>query len=477
MENAINFQSILIISVLAFFTPLAINSFKKVKIPYVVGEILVGLIFGKSFLNLIYSDIWIVFLSNLGVAYLMFLSGLEIDFSQFQFKKGQKSDKLHKLLICLIMLIISIGVSLVVSVFLVKIGLINNLVFSAILLSATAPGIVVPFLKQRDLIHTDYGQFLLIFTLMCEFICLIAITVVSSILDKGLSYRSFFFLLVIMVSYLIYRILKQYIRKFRFSIENYKNLHIEVRAAFALIIVLVSLSQSVGAEIVMGSFLAGVIFSLISGYGRENLKEKLDIIGYGFLIPIFFIHLGADMDIKSIFGDVKLLALIPLVLVAFYIVKLFTTLPLYFLFGRNKTVSAGVLLSSQLSIMIVGVQIAHNLGIINTSFYTLFILTAIISCFVFPMIFDRIFNFEGIKRFKDSALYKICIRESVLTNEDLFGKALKDIEFPKSCRIVMIIRGEDEILPNGESTLQQGDNLLLAGIKEKEEQMVRLVTK
>ena len=477
METTINFQSILIISVLAFFTPIVINAFKKMKIPFVVGEILVGLLFGKSALNLIHADIWIVFLSNLGMAYLFFLSGLEIDFGQFQFEKGQKNKTVRNLSICLLMLAISLIVSFGVSALLVQLHILNNVMFGMFLLSATAPGIIVPFLKERDLIGTEYGQLLLIFTLLCEFVCLISITIVSSIIDTGLSFHSFLFMLVILVSYIIYWLMKRYIRRFSFQMENYKSLHIEVRAAFALIIIMVSFSHSVGAEIVMGSFLAGIIFSLISGHNRESLKDKLDIIGYGFLIPIFFIQLGSNIDVKSILDNPKLLVFIPLILVSFYLVKMVSTLPLSALFGKNKAISAGIVLSSQLSIMIVGIQIAYNLGIVSDANYTLFIVTTILSCFLFPMLFERIFQYEDIVRLHSSALHKVCMREETLMNEDLIGKPLMDIAFPESCRIIMIVRGQDEILPNGTTILHKGDILLMAGIKEKEGQMIDLITK
>ena len=477
METTINFQSILIISVLAFFTPIVINSIKKVKIPFVVGEILVGLLFGKSALNLIHADIWIVFLSNLGMAYLFFLSGLEIDFGQFQFEKGQKSKTARNLFVCLLMLLISLLASYGVSAILVELHLLKNILFGMFLLSATAPGIIVPFLKERDLIRTEFGQMMLIFTLLCEFVCLISITILSSIIDTGLSYHSFLFMLVILVSYVIYWMMKRYTRRFSFQMENYKSLHIEVRAAFALIIIMVSLSHSVGAEIVMGSFLAGIIFSLVSGHNRESLKDKLDIIGYGFLIPIFFIQLGANIDVKSILDNPGKLAFIPLLLVTFYIVKMFGTMPLYFLFGKNKAISAGIVLSSQLSIMIVGIRIAYNLGVVSAANYTLFVVTTILSCFLFPMLFERVFQYEGIVRLQSSALHKICMRESTLTNEELVGKPLMDIAFPESCRIIMIVRGEDEILPNGTTVLHKGDILLMAGTKEKEDQMITLISK
>ncbi len=71
MEH-INYDSLLILSLLAFITPLFINALKKYKVPFVVGELFVGIIIGKSFLNLIQIDPWIQFLSNLGLAYLMF---------------------------------------------------------------------------------------------------------------------------------------------------------------------------------------------------------------------------------------------------------------------------------------------------------------------------------------------------------------------------------------------------------------------
>lgn len=72
MVENINFDSMLILSIFAFITPIIINSFKKFKIPFVVGEIFIGIIIGKSFLNLVNEDIWIGFLSHLGLAYLRF---------------------------------------------------------------------------------------------------------------------------------------------------------------------------------------------------------------------------------------------------------------------------------------------------------------------------------------------------------------------------------------------------------------------
>lgn len=474
--QTINFQSILIIAVLAFITPLIIIRIKKIKVPFVVGEIFVGIIVGKTFLNIAHEDIWILFLSNLGLAYLMFLSGLEIDFSQLKSSKG-KSKSSKKLTTCVFMFIVSMIISYSLSLFLVKTNLIKNIYFSTFMLTASAPGLIVPILKERKLLNTDYGQTLLIFTLICEFICLVSITILSTFINSGLSYKDFLFIILLLIAFLIYISIKKVLPKLPLMAENFSGLHIEVRAAFALIIVLVYASQALDTEIVMGSFLAGVIFSLVSVHNRKYLMEKLDIIGYGFLIPVFFIDLGINLDLRPIFKNVKMLAMIPLLLIIFYAVKSISSMLLYRLFGFNKALSAGIILSSQLSLMIVASRIAYNLKVISSSVYSLFIMTSVISCFVFPMIFDKVFKNEDMSLTKEPfGIEKISIRECILSNPDLFNKEIRDVKFPPNCRIFIIIRDSKEIIPEGDTVLKEDDTLVLGGIKSNQDEMVNLIT-
>lgn len=476
MPESISYQSILIISVLAFITPMVINSFKKVKIPYVVGEILVGLIVGKSFFNIVHDDTWVLFLSNLGLAFLMYLSGLEIDFEQFTSREHKKKTTMN-LAICVMMFLVSLLISYAVSILLFRFGLIQNILFFTFLLSATAPGLLVPFFKERNLSDTDFGQMLLIFSLICEFLCLIAITFISSSMSVGLSYKNFLFILVIAAAVVLYIIAKRMMNRFPFSPEKFRGLHMEVRASFAVILILVAVSQAVGAEIVFGSFIAGVVFSIISRRAREDLKDKVDIIGYGFLVPIFFIEVGVNINIREVFQNPASLLMIPVVLLVFYLVKLVPSLLLSYLFGIKKALSSSFLLSAQLSLMIVGLQIARDLNGISEVNYSLFVFATIISCLLFPVLFEKTFSDEGLIRKRRSSVDRICIREDVITNEDILNKPLKEVQFPPSCRIFMIIRDGIEILPDGETKLQKGDILLMAGIKSNEETMMNLITK
>jgi trk system potassium uptake protein TrkA len=252
MEN-INYDSLLIISIFAFITPLIINSIKRFKIPFVVGEILVGMIIGKSFLNLVHDDIWISFISHLGLAYLMFLSGLELDFDRINVK-SEKKKVIRRIIMCTFMFGISLLVSYISSSLMHKFGIIKNVPFITILLTASAPGLLVPFLKERGILNTDYGQTILIFALISEFVCLISLSIISSTMINGLSYKSFLFLILFLASLLIYKIIKRFSHILDLSASAFSRLHIGVRAAFALMLVLVTISQKIDTEVVLGSF-------------------------------------------------------------------------------------------------------------------------------------------------------------------------------------------------------------------------------
>ncbi|WP_373898887.1 cation:proton antiporter [Haloimpatiens sp. FM7315] len=474
MHELINYNSLLILSVFAFITPLFVNSFKKFKIPFVVGEIFVGIIIGKSFFNIVHSDVWITFLSNLGLAYLLFLSGLEIDFDMIKVKSGKK-DIFKKILLPFAMFIATFGISFIFSIILYNFGIIKNVAFVSLLFSAGAPGILVPFFKERKILNTIYGQTLLIYSLICEFICLIALTTISSNIIYGFSYKNFLFLILFAFAYGLYLIIKRFSGRFDFSASSLRNLHVGVRAAFALILVLVTISNMIRAEIILGSFLAGVIFSLILDKSKKELHYELDIIGYGFLIPIYFIMVGVNLDIKSVFKEPSALTHIPLFLIIIFIVKFIPSMLLKFYYGLNKALSSGFILSAQLSLLIVGSQMAYNLKIISSSDYSAFILTTVISCILFPLCFDKLYIRDNLEDTESTAIEKISIMEIIPTRENLFNKSLQELSFPNCFRIFLIIRNEKEILPKGDTIILKGDRLLIAGLSQKMDYVLELL--
>jgi CPA2 family monovalent cation:H+ antiporter-2 len=161
---------------------------------------------------------------------------------------------------------------------------------------------------------------------------------------------------------------------------------------FALIIILVAVSETVGAENILGAFLAGVLVSLLSP--NQELVHKLDSFGYGFLIPIFFVMVGVGLDIWSLFSDPKLLLLIPLLLLALLLSKL---VPIYLLinwYDKKTVIASGFLLTSTLSLVIAAATIGERMEIITLEMSGTLILVAIISSVITPIVFKKLFPFE-----------------------------------------------------------------------------------
>ena len=157
---------------------------------------------------------------------------------------------------------------------------------------------------------------------------------------------------------------------------------------FTLIIVLVALSETVGAENILGAFLAGVLVSLLAP--DQELIHKLDSFGYGFLIPIFFVKVGVELDIWALLSDKKMLLLIPLLLGALLISKVVPALILRIWFDRRTAVASGVLLTSTLSLVIAATAIGEKMGLLTPEMSGTLILVAILTCLITPVVFKKL---------------------------------------------------------------------------------------
>lgn len=475
MEETLNYDSLLILTVVAFFTPFLVAKLKKIKIPYQVGEIFIGIILGKSFLNIIKPDVWILFLSNLGLAYLMFLSGLEINFDDLKLKDNESVID-SKIFLSVKMFIISLIVSIILSFSLKFVGIDNGTLFFALLFTAAAPALLVPILKAKHILNSDFGQSLLIFGLIGELVSLIGITFVSSVTTYGLSLKSFTFLIIFGAAFLMYFLAKILFKINDFSAVAFKNLHLSIRGAFALVLVLVAVAQKVGSEIILGSFLAGIIFSLLVGKAKEEISHQLDVIGYGFLIPIFFIMIGVNIDLNAIIENPGSIAKIPVFLIIFFLVKFIPCLLLKKKYGMRNSLASSMILTAQLSLVIVGAQMALNLGYINNSDYSAFVVTTVISCILFPILFEKLIVEDENTVQKVSEEEKIIIREFLISNEWYLGKSLKECKLPLGCRIFSIIRDDEEIMPTAYTVLEANDLIILAGVRHAVEDTINMLT-
>lgn len=165
---------------------------------------------------------------------------------------------------------------------------------------------------------------------------------------------------------------------------------IGTRAIFTLIIVLVALSESLGAENILGAFLAGVLVSLLSP--NKEMVEQLDSFGYGFLIPIFFVMVGVKLDIWTLFQDPKTLTMIPLLLLALFISKMFPVFYLKKWYDKRTVFASGFLLTSTLSLVIAAATIGERLHIISANMSGALTLVAVIASIITPIGFKKLFK-------------------------------------------------------------------------------------
>lgn len=397
-------SSLLLVVGLAFLVPILLQYFKLRVIPVVVAEIFVGLVIGSSGFNLIAPEGWVSQLSTLGLIFLMFLSGLELDVSLFKPKKTSAAIAAHlpqdhykdglstrkppnPLLLSSVVFVLILAASYGCAILLQELHYITEPYLFTIMIASISLGVVVPVLKEKKLLDHAYGQTLLLITILSDLVTMILLGVYISLRSgntNSLWLLGLFFALV----FVVYRFAARFIRsKLMSMISGGGTAQLGTRAIFALILLLVVASETLGVESILGAFLAGVIVSLLKP--SRELVHQLESFGYGFLIPIFFIMVGVSLDIPALATNLKIVALIPLLIGLIFVARYVPTLLLGFWFRFKFASSGGFLMTSTLSLVIAAASVAYELGIILVELQGAVILVCVINCLVFPVMFNK----------------------------------------------------------------------------------------
>ncbi|MBC3079825.1 monovalent cation:proton antiporter family protein [Staphylococcus capitis] len=389
------FLSLVIVVVAAFLTPIIVNRLNINFLPVVVAEILMGIVIGHSFLNIVERDSVLNILSTLGFIFLMFLSGLEIDFKAFKkdSRSRQGKNKQEKNLPSHLNLALTVfGFIMLISIILAYafkwLGLVDDVLLMVIIISTISLGVVVPTLKEMNIMRTTIGQFILLVAVLADLVTMLLLTVYGAINGHGGS--TIWLTGILIVFTIIFYILGGVFKRMSFLQKLMDGTtQIGIRAVFALIILLVALAEGVGAEYILGAFLAGVVVSLLNP--DEEMVEKLDSFGYGFFIPIFFIMVGVDLNIPSLIKEPSLLLIIPVLIIAFVVSKLIPVLFIKRWFDTKTTIASAFLLTSTLSLVIAAAKIAEQLKTISAETSGILILSAVITCVFVPIVFKKLF--------------------------------------------------------------------------------------
>jgi monovalent cation:H+ antiporter-2, CPA2 family len=385
--------SLVVVTVAAFLTPIVLNRLRLKSVPVVVAEIIAGLIIGKSGFDLVQHGPWIDILSSLGFIFLMFLSGVEIDFSVFvnngnqqKLPNGKKPP--NNFAVSGIIFLMVFLISYVLSIIFVMLNFTENSFFMTLVISTISLGVVMPTLKERNMMKTGIGQIILLVTVIADLVTMILLAIFVSFQDPEGS-KTWLLLVLFLAGVILYFVGKTFRRMSFFEALSKGTFQIGTRAVFALIIVLVGLSETIGAENILGAFLAGVLVSLLSP--NKDMVQKLDSFGYGFLIPIFFVMVGVDLDLWKLFEDPEVFLLIPLLFIGLLISKMLPSLFLRRWYDWKTVIGSGFLLTSTLSLIVAAAKVGERIHVIDTRMSSSLILLAVVTCLITPVAFNRIY--------------------------------------------------------------------------------------
>lgn len=401
-ENLMAQLSLFLVVLLALVIPIFMARFKISTVPTAIAEIIVGIIVGSSGFNIVVSTHDLTFLSNLGVTLLMFLSGMEINFDLLQRKNNPKAksqagktvDPLPTALTAFAGIVI---MAFILAYVLKLISLFSNIVLAAIIFMTVALGVVIATLKEKDILGRPIGQTVLLTAVLGEVIPLLLLTIYASVNWGNAEQLWLIILLFVAAIFLLRRFKQPYLW---FSKVTKATTQLDIRLAFFLIFALVTVAERVGAENILGAFLAGMVMKLLEP--SEATKDKLTSIGYGFFIPIFFIMTGVGLNLKSLFAHPSSLMLLPVLVIFLFLAKAPVVLIYMRYFEKKNAFAGGFLTATTITIVLPTLQVARKLHAITSTQSDVFILAAVIVCIVSPIVFNSNFVLSPEDRIKET---------------------------------------------------------------------------
>jgi Kef-type K+ transport system membrane component KefB len=382
---AVHFTNLLIVVAAAFVAPLTLGFFPRLRLPAIVVEIVLGIIIGPSGLGWVRPDLPVSILSLIGLAFLLFLAGLEIDVQRLR----GRTLKLTAMGFAA-----SFVIGIVVGLALKSGGFVKSPLFIAIVLVSTSLGVIVPVLKDSDNIGSNFGQLVIAAASIADFGAIILLSLFFS--GKGstdtagkLILLGIFALVVVLIGLAIAGVERAGgLSRVLVRLQD-TTAQIRVRGAFVLLIGFVALAQNVGLEVILGAFAAGALLSLIDRdqtMTHPQFRLKLEAAGFGIFIPVFFVTSGLRFDLNALFSSASTVARVPLFLLALLLVRGLPALLYARLIGKQRAIIAGVLQATSLPFIVAATEIGVQIGVVTKASAAGLIAAGLLSVIIFPVL-------------------------------------------------------------------------------------------
>ncbi len=377
--------TLVLVALAAVASPIVAEAARRIiVVPEAIIQIALGIILGPDVLGIAQIGPVITALSTLGLSFLMFLAGSEIDLRQVHLTSSVR---------IIVGWLASLAMALGAALTLQSWGLIDHATTVALCLTTTALTTLIPLLRDTGVFTTPLGTNLLSLGAVGEFGPIIVATILLSTSSAGLTSL---LTLAFVVAAISAGIVANRVRPPRVILFLRRHLHstsqLPVRLSLLLVLALTYFAQSLGLDILMGSFAAGIVVQvLIAGEDRTEVTSKLDAIGYGFLVPIFFVVSGVTFDLTALFAKARNLLLVPIFLVILLLVR---GLPAFAMYRRNlprrQRISLSLYAATSLPLIVAFTQIGVTEGRLGPENAAALVATGAVSVFLFPVIGLRV---------------------------------------------------------------------------------------
>jgi Kef-type K+ transport system membrane component KefB len=369
--------SLLVIAAIAAATPLLVGLL-RLPVAEVVLMLGFGVLFGPEVLGWIQLDEAIDLLAELGLAFLFFAAGLELEKHAIQGRSGK---------LALTGWLVSAVLALVAAGILERLDIIDDFLGVAICLTSTALGTLLPILRDKGMLKTPFGTYFMGAGAIGEFGPVLAISLLLTTKSFGMAILS---VVLFGVIALLFATIPQWLRtdKVLNVIERGQETSAQtaVRLTALLLVALLAVAEGFGLDVVLGAFVAGIIIKQLAPANEQGvLQTKVEGIAFGLFIPIFFIVSGARLDISSIIENPSLL------LIFLALLLLVRGVPQFFLYRRaipkaKERAGYSLYVATALPIIVAVTSVELSAGIMRPSVAAALVGAGALSVLIFPLI-------------------------------------------------------------------------------------------
>ncbi len=375
----LSFSSLVAVAAVAFAAPLLLGFVPGLRLPSPVLELVAGIVIGPSVLGWVELDEPIRVVSLLGLAFLLFLAGLELELREL---RGRPLRLALGGFGASALLALAVGIGLDAA------GAAESAFLVGIALMATSLGLVVPVLKDARESATPFGQLVIASASIADVGAIVLLSLFFSRESSGVATKLVLLGGFALLSAAVAVAATQAGRSMRLGSALVRlqetTAQIRVRGAFVLLVGFAALAESLGLEVILGAFMAGAVLTLVDrdeAMTHPQFRRKLEAAGYGIFVPVFFVASGLRFDLDALASAP---ARVPLFLVALLAVRGLPALLYRNGLGTRRMLAAGLLQATSLPFLVAAAQIGMELGTIGEATGAALVSAGLLSVLIFP---------------------------------------------------------------------------------------------